>query len=76
MPTFVKVALFGFCFLGLFFLWMALIQTGFGVNNIAMFSKGEKEIAWGVPLLLLILSPLLFRPFSKILDHWTAGMNQ
>jgi len=69
MPTFIKVGLFGFCFIGFFFLWMAMIQTGFGVNNISLFSDGEKEIAWGVPLLILILSPLLFRPFSSLLDR-------
>jgi membrane protein implicated in regulation of membrane protease activity len=76
MPKLIKVVLFGLLFLGFFMLWMASIQLGFGINNIARFTAGEDEVAWGVPLLILLLSPLLFRPFSRALDRWDARMKE
>jgi len=70
----IKFALFGLLYLAFFLLWMVSIQIGFGIDDITRFTIGEEEVAWGVPLLVLLISPLLFRPFSRALDRWDARM--
>jgi len=75
MPTFVKVVLFGLFFCGFFLFWMATIQSGFGVKNLSLLTTNESRVAWGVPLVLMLLSPLAYIPFSKIIDRWCENQN-
>ncbi|MDQ6979751.1 MAG: hypothetical protein Q9M09_06165 [Mariprofundaceae bacterium] len=70
MPTFVKVFLFIIFFVGFFLIWMVAVQAEFNVPNIGLLTTNENRIAWGVPLLLILISPLAYIPFSKTLDRW------
>lgn len=76
MPKLVKLVVYGLLYTAFFLVWMVSIQIFFGINDISKFDRDQNLVAWGVPFLVLLISPLLYRAFGRRMDAWNESMKE